>query len=256
MSTFLFDKIIFGPINSRRLGKSLGINLLPDNAKFCNYNCIYCECGWSNNKTIPVLPTSTEVSKALEDYMQIAVNQDNIPDVITFAGNGEPTLHPEFSKIIDITCSLRDKYMPLVKVVVLSNATRLHLDKISESLNKVDMAILKIDTVIQKDYELLNNPVGIKIDEIVELICAKIKRPIIQTMFLKARIGNYDFDNTTENSLTLYFEALKKISPIEVMIYSVSRETPMSGITSADLKTLNLIGQKIEQLGFKTLITP
>lgn len=178
MATFLFDKIVFGPVKSRRLGVSLGINLLPDDSKFCNYNCVYCECGFSDNSIKKTLPKAKEVKAALLSYLQKAGSETEIPDVITFAGNGEPTLHPEFVTIINDTIELRDKFFPHIKIAVLSNATRLDIPGIADALKKIDMPILKIDTMIQEDYEFINGPTGnqkLKISPKTLLINSKIR---------------------------------------------------------------------------------
>lgn len=257
MATFLFDKIVFGPVKSRRLGVSLGINLLPDDTKFCNYNCVYCECGWSSNTEKKILPKATDVKAALQSYLQKAGKENIILDVITFAGNGEPTLHPEFIQIINDTIELRDKFFPQIKIAVLTNATRLDKPGISEALNMIEMPILKIDTLIQEDYEFVNGPSGnLKIKKIVDLISQRFEAPIIQTMFFSVKTNDRNFDNTSEESITLYLDALQQLKPSEVMIYSVSRDTPMSGIVKCDLDTLNKIAARIESMGIKTLVTP
>ncbi|MDR2009623.1 MAG: radical SAM protein [Bacteroidales bacterium] len=257
MATFLFDKIIFGPVKSRRLGNSLGINILFNNAKYCNYNCVYCECGWSGEHEELFFPTASQVSVELEKYLK-SLSSDSIkPDVITFAGNGEPTLNPEFFEIINKTVELRNFYLPDVKIAVLTNATQLNNPEVVEGLNKIDMPILKIDTVDQKEFELINGPVNnITIEKIIDMIILKIRKPIIQTMFLKASFDDYYFDNTTKRSLEKYYEVLKKISPEMVMIYSIARDTPMEGLESINLHKMQEIGEEIEKMGFKTIVTP
>lgn len=257
MATFLFEKIVFGPVKSRRLGLSLGINLLPDNSKFCNYNCVYCECGWSDNSAKKELPKASDVKAALLSYLQKAGEENIIPDVITFAGNGEPTLHPEFTQIISDTIELRNKFFPKIKIAVLTNATRLDKPGISEALNSIEMPILKIDTLVQEDYEFVNGPgSNLNIRKIVDIITQRFEAPIIQTMFFKVKTKDRSFDNTSEESLEKYFEALKLVKPSEVMLYSVSRDTPMSGIEKCDIDTLNKIAARIETFGIKTLVTP
>lgn len=256
MSTFLFDEIIFGPVKSRRLGVSLGVNLLPTDSKNCNYNCIYCECGWSNSKIKnEFLPADLIISK-LENYLKSHISNGIEIDAITFAGNGEPTLHPDFLKIINETIKLRNIYLSNAKIVVLTNATNLAKVDVVEGLNKIDMAILKIDTINQQDYEFLNGvDKSYSISKIVDEIILKIKKPIIQTMFLKAKFKDKHFDNTTEESLKRYFSVLEKISPELVMIYSIARDTPMGGLENINIEDLRIIGNKIEKLGFKTLVT-
>jgi wyosine [tRNA(Phe)-imidazoG37] synthetase (radical SAM superfamily) len=258
MGTFLFDKIIFGPIKSRRLGSSLGVNLLYQNSKLCNYDCVYCECGWSENDSNDTLPALENVSEELEKQLQlIKLNNQNI-DVITFAGNGEPTLHSEFLEIINETIRLRNKYFAKVKIAVLTNATNLGNPNVVEALNKIDMPILKIDTINQFDYEKLNRPLNtsINIRRIIDQIILKIEKPIIQTMFLKAWFGDYFLDNTNEKSLSEYFNAIKEISPELVMLYSIARDTPMQGLQKIDMQQLQKIGKCINEMGIETLITP
>ncbi|MCK9254834.1 MAG: radical SAM protein [Bacteroidales bacterium] len=257
MTTFLFDKIIFGPVKSRRLGVSLGVNLLPDDSKFCNYNCIYCECGWSDFSEKKILPKASEVKLALDNFLKKAKQENNPPDVITFAGNGEPTIHPEFVQIIDDTIELRDKYFPKIKIAVLTNATKLHKPEISTALQKIEMPILKIDTMIQEDYEFINQPKGNpQIRDIADAIIKNFEKPIIQTMFIKANTPERKFDNTTDESLKKYYEVLKEINPSLVMVYSISRATPMQGIEKCSLDCLNKIAGEINELGFETLVTP
>ena len=170
MSTFLFDKTIFGPVISRRLGISLGINLMPNTRKICNFNCIYCECGWTyNSVSNEKLPSSSEVKELLENKLQNMKQLSQPLDVLTFAGNGEPTMHPEFSKIIDDTILLRNKYFPGVKIAVLSNSSFIHKKEVFEALNKIEMNILKIDSAFEDTCRLLNKPVGhFSISELIE----------------------------------------------------------------------------------------
>jgi len=257
MSTFLFDKIIFGPVNSRRLGVSLGINLLYQDSKLCNYDCAYCECGWSCDEHNKELPSSEVVIHELEFFFKNPASNSKNLDVITFAGNGEPTLHPEFLRIIDETIRLRDKYVPEVKIAVLTNATTLNNPGIIEGLNKIEMPILKIDTVDQFEYELINRPLNnMGIQKIVDSIILKINNPIIQTMFLKGWFNDHYFDNTSERSINEYLRTIKKISPSLVMIYSIARDTPMKGLERVELSCLEMIGKAINSMGIRTLITP
>ena len=256
MSTFLFDKIVFGPVKSRRLGKSLGVNILYNNAKLCNFDCIYCECGWSLNIKGQKLPTVEQVTVALETKIK-NISEAEMPDVITFAGNGEPTLHPNFYEIIDNAIKIRNTYVPNVKITVLTNATQLHKQKVVDALKKIDLPILKIDTVIQSDFELINRcSDNVSILKIMDSIITNFKNPIIQTMFFKVQLDNYLFDNTRKDSLQEYFNALNKIQPNTVMLYSVDRDTPMQGLEKIDFESLQLIANEIEKLGFKTTVTP
>lgn len=255
MATFLFDQIVFGPIYSRRLGSSLGINLLPINSKLCNYNCIYCECGWSKENTDKTFPSFEEVSNALEKYFW-DTNKKTLPDVITFAGNGEPSLHPQFSQIIELTIQLRNKYLPNTKISVLTNATQLHKPEVANALQKIELAMLKIDTVIQEDYEFLNcQKSNYKINDIIKNIKNNIEKPIIQTMFLKVETANYSFDNTSESSLNQYIDVLEFLSPQNVILYTISRDTPMDNIQAISNSQLNLIAQQLQKRGINCSVT-
>lgn len=253
MSTFLFDNIIFGPVRSRRLGNSLGINLLPINAKFCTFNCVYCECGWNKDVKIE-LPRLADIVPIMEKYF--AENTNDL-DVITFAGNGEPTINPYFPEIVAETVRLRDKYLPNVKISVLTNATNLKKVKVVEALKKIDEPILKIDTFVQSDFELINQPTSpMKIESIVDDIAENFPAPIIQTMFLRGDINGHYFDNTREESLNVYFQTLKRLQPSQVMVYSIARETPLQGLQKVSAEELEQIGNRIRDLGFNTLVTP
>ena len=254
MATFLFDNIIFGPVKSRRLGNSLGVNLLPVNAKFCSFNCVYCECGW-NSKGIKIeLPRFGDIVPVMEKYF--SENKQPL-DVITFAGNGEPTINPDFPEIVAETVRLRDKYLPNVKISVLTNASNLGNDKVVAALKMIDEPILKVDTFIQSDFELINQPAsGLSIATIVDNIASNFEHPIIQTMFLRGNINGTFFDNTTDESLRVYFETLKRLNPSQVMVYSIARETPLSGLQPVAPDELEKIGAKIRSLGFNVLVTP
>ena len=254
MATFLFDNIIFGPVKSRRLGNSLGVNLLPVNAKFCSFNCVYCECGWNSKGVKIELPRLDDIVPVMEKYF--SENKQPL-DVITFAGNGEPTINPDFPEIVAETVRLRDKYLPNVKISVLTNASNLGNEKVVAALKMIDEPILKVDTFIQSDFELINQPAsGLSIATIVDNIASNFEHPIIQTMFLRGNIDGTFFDNTTDESLRVYFETLKRLSPSQVMVYSIARETPLSGLQPVAPDELENIGAKIRSLGFNVLVTP
>ena len=254
MATFLFDNIIFGPVKSRRLGNSLGVNLLPVNAKFCSFNCVYCECGWNSKDVKIELPRLDDIVPVMEKYF--SENKQPL-DVITFAGNGEPTINPDFPEIVAETVRLRDKYLPNVKISVLTNASNLGNEKVVAALKMIDEPILKVDTFIQSDFELINQPAsGLSIATIVDNIVSNFEHPIIQTMFLRGNINGTFFDNTTDDSLRVYFETLKRLNPLQVMVYSIARETPLSGLQPVAPDELENIGAKIRSLGFNVLVTP
>ena len=254
MATFLFDNIIFGPVKSRRLGNSLGVNLLPVNAKFCSFNCVYCECGWNSKGVKIELPRLGDIVPVMEKYF--SENKQPL-DVITFAGNGEPTINPDFPEIVAETVRLRNKYLPNVKISVLTNASNLGNEKVVAALKMIDEPILKVDTFIQSDFELINQPAsGLSIATIVDNIASNFEHPIIQTMFLRGNINGTFFDNTTDESLRVYFETLKRLNPSQVMVYSIARETPLSGLQPVAPDELENIGAKIRSLGFNVLVTP
>jgi wyosine [tRNA(Phe)-imidazoG37] synthetase (radical SAM superfamily) len=259
MATFLFDEIVFGPVKSRRLGVSLGINLLPTGCKVCNFNCIYCECGWTadNMDSGIDLPARSDVYKALElklNEMKIA-NQD--PDVITYAGNGEPTLHPEFPRIIDDSILLRNKYFPEAKIAVLSNATTITRPDIRQALLKVDQNILKLDSAIDPTVNMHNQPKNaINVEELIENLVKFNGNLIIQTLFLRGTYKGNTIDNTTPVELEAWLKALGRINPSEVMIYTISRDTPEGGnLTSVPLEELNEIAAKVKKIGIKTQVS-
>jgi wyosine [tRNA(Phe)-imidazoG37] synthetase (radical SAM superfamily) len=252
MNTFLFDKIVFGPVKSRRLGISLGINLLPTECKICNFNCIYCECGWNNSDEMKAhkLPSRYDVYQALENKLEEMQEADEKPDVITFAGNGEPTLHPEFPKIVDDTIKLRNEYFPSTQISVLSNSTMLHKRGVIEALQKVDQNILKLDSAIPSTIKLLNQPVK-KMDltqlfDNFKLFQGKL---IIQTLFTKGNYNGVWVDNTSESELRAWEKAIIEIAPTKVMIYSIDRNTPLSVLQKVPFAELNEIAQRIRQKG-------
>jgi wyosine [tRNA(Phe)-imidazoG37] synthetase (radical SAM superfamily) len=259
MATFLFDKIVFGPVRSRRLGVSLGINLLPSTRKVCNFNCIYCECGWTKNSKNQTrdLPTREEVYKALEAKLSSMKQNHQKPDVITYAGNGEPTLHPEFPGIIDDSLKLRDKYFPEAKIAVLSNSTAITKQKVKEALLKVDSNILKLDSAFDLTVKIHNQPgVSVKVAELIKNLQQFNHRLIIQTLFLRGTYKGKSIDNTTPEEIDAWLKALEMIKPSEVMIYTISRDTPEGGqLSKVPLKELRRIASLVEMLGIETQVS-
>ena len=217
MATFLFDEIIFGPVKSRRLGVSLGINLLPTKKKICNFNCIYCECGWTSNieKAVKHLPPREEVYRALELKLSEMKEKKKFPDVITYAGNGEPTLHPEFPGIIDDSIILRDKYFPDAKIAVLSNATTITNPLIKAALLKVDKNILKLDSAFDSTVKLHNQPrVNVNVEELIKNLIGFKGKLIIQTLFLRGVYNGKTINNTTPAELNGWLKAIERIKPV------------------------------------------
>ena len=256
MSTILFDKIVFGPIKSRRLGISLGVNLLPVNAKFCTFDCIYCECGLLNKGQTGKLPSREEVKTALHQKLSEMKLEGVEPDVITFAGNGEPTLHPDFDKIIDDTIVLRNLFFPKAKITVLSNATMLHNPAVFEGLSKVDNNIQKLDSAIEATMQLMDNPPNknITVAKIVSSLKKFNGNFILQTMFLRGNVNGIPVDNTTEEELAAWMKAVKETNPKRVMIYSLDREAPFKTLQKVEREELDKIAEKARGEGFEVLV--
>jgi len=247
MSTIIYPSPIFGPVQSRRLGISLGINLLPADGKVCSFDCIYCECGFNEDHRPQLpLPTREEVAAALERKLQQMQEDGQMPDVLTFAGNGEPTCHPHFAEIIDDTIRLRDQYCPQAKVSVLSNSTMIHRQAVHDALMRVDNNILKLDTVDIDFIRLVDHPNGTyDVNAIIERMKAFNGHLIIQTMFLKGP----GIDNTTDHYVAPWLEAVKAIKPQQVMIYTIDRETPDQSLRKATHEELDAIRDRVIAAG-------
>jgi len=259
MGTFLFDKIIFGPVSSRRLGVSLGINLLPPAKKVCNFNCIYCECGWtpSIDKEGGYLPRREEVYELLASRLQEMIVKNQAPDVITFAGNGEPTLHPQFAEIISDSILLRNRYFPSAKIAVLSNSTTITNPSVRDALMKVDMNILKLDSAFDETVRIHNQPrTDISVKELIENLKKFNGRLIIQTLFLRGRFNGKPIDNTTPEEINAWLDAIAAVRPQEVMIYTISRDTPEGGLLrKVPVEELRHIASRVEKLGITTQVS-
>jgi len=258
MATFLFDKIIFGPVKSRRLGVSLGINLLPTNVKVCSFDCIYCECGRNPKKyeEKAVLPSRLEVRQRLKEKLQEMKFENVLPDVITFAGNGEPTLHSEFDGILDDTIELRTLLAPKARIAVLSNATMIYKHKVFNALTKIEDNIQKLDSAFEETVKLLDCPnKGFSLSKTVEQLISFNGKVIIQTMFLKGSYKGQKIDNTTETEILAWTELLKKIKPLQVMIYTIARDTPTNSLEKVTLHDLNTIADRIKSIGFEVQVS-
>ena len=253
MPTIIYPSPIFGPVKSRRLGVSLGINLLPGDGKVCTFDCLYCECGFnSQRKSKRPLPTREEVKTALEEKLKEMKQENMLPDVLTFAGNGEPTIHPDFPGIIDDTIALRDRLCPKAKVSVLTNATLISRDNVFEALSKVDNNILKLDTVNSDYINLIDRPAGkYNIGTVIDRMKAFKGKAVIQTMFLKGTINDINLDNTGNEYVRPWIEAVKEIAPREVMIYTIDRETPHKDLTKATKEELDRIVEMLTAEGIK-----
>lgn len=251
----LFKEIVFGPIHSRRLGISLGINLLPVKSKVCNFNCIYCECGWNPSIVEKNFNKSCDVKIALEKKL-IEMQKNSIcPDSITFSGNGEPTMHPNFLEIINNTIELRNKYAPTAKVSVLSNATMLDNPEIIYALQLVDNPILKLDSGINKTAVLINKPqFNYSLEKTVENMQALKNKMILQTMFLRGNYNGKKIDNTNQTEITAWINIIRKIYPREIMIYTIDRIPPASNLQKISFDELENIANIARSFGYKLLV--
>lgn len=255
--TVIYPSPIFGPVHSRRLGVSLGINLLPADGKVCSFDCIYCECGFNaDHRPKKKLPTREEVRTALEARLQDMQQHGPKPDVLTFAGNGEPTAHPHFPEIIEDTLALRDTYFPDAKVSVLSNSTFLNRPAVFDALNKVDNNILKLDTVDEDYIRTVDRPAGhYSLTELIDLMKAFKGNCIIQTMFMKGTYQGKDVDNTSDKYVLPWLEAVKEIAPRQVMIYTIDRETPDQDLVKATPDELDRIAALIREAGMAVSVS-
>jgi wyosine [tRNA(Phe)-imidazoG37] synthetase (radical SAM superfamily) len=253
MATIIYPSPIFGPVKSRRLGISLGINLLPADGKVCTFDCIYCECGLNaTRRTKSPLPTREDVAAALEAKLMEMKEHGELPDVLTFAGNGEPTIHPHFGEIIDDTIALRDRLCPAAKVSVLTNATLITRDTVFEALKKVDNNILKLDTIDSSYIDTIDRPTGkYDVNTIIDRMRAFEGKAVIQTMFMKGEVDGKDVDNTGDRYVMPWIATVKSIAPREVMIYTIDRETPVSGLMKASREELDRIVALLAKEGIK-----
>lgn len=252
MATKLYDSIIFGPIQSRRLGVSLGVNLLALNKKICSFDCVYCECGFTQNDVQGRFAEKKVVIENLESVLKEMLQNEKHLDVITFAGNGEPTLHPNFDEIIDATILLRNRYFPKAKISVLSNATTLNKESVIKALSKVDNNILKLDSGLVETIKLIDQPTSsnFSIDTVINGMLRFNGDFIMQTMFLKGDFNGMRIDNTTENEVNAWLKIVKITHPKQIMIYSIDRDTPVKTLEKVSKQELSEIAKKAEELGF------
>jgi len=258
MSTFLFDSIIFGPVWSRRLGESLGINLLPANRKVCNFNCIYCECGFTPNETpFSEFPARKDVKKLLTTRLQEIKKNGEYLNSITFAGNGEPTLHPDFADIMSDTVEVRNAIFPEAKITVLSNATRAGINNIFEALVQADLNILKLDSAIENTLLHINCPNGnFDFQRLIDSLERFNGKLIIQTLFFRGKFMGVDIDNSSALEISAWLRVIEKLHPECVMIYSLARDTPVQGLESIGVEKLTAIAKRVEELGLEVQVTP
>ena len=249
--TALYNDIIFGPIRSRRLGLSLGVNLLPVESKLCSFDCIYCECGWNDEHPgRRHFNAREDVRNMLREVLGRMVGEGTPPDVITFAGNGEPTMHPDFEGVIDDTIALRDELCSAARVSVLSNATQIHREDVRRALQRVDNNILKLDSAFDSTVQLVNKPQGAyTVERTVELLKLFEGRLILQTMFLRGEYEGQLLDNTREEEVAAWLRLVEEIAPRQVMGYSLDRDTPCKTLEKVSREDLLAIAARVEALG-------
>ena len=249
--TLIYPSPIFGPVHSRRLGVSLGINLLPADGKVCSFDCIYCECGFNRDfRPKQPMPTREEVALALETQLRKMLTEGPAPDVFTFAGNGEPTLHPDFPAIIDDTLRLRNQYFPQAKVSVLTNATQLHRADVFEALRRVDNNICKLDTIQPEYIRQVDRPnATYDVEAVIERLIAFGRDCVVQTMFMQGEHEGRSVSNVDSEYVMPWLSVLQLIQPREVMIYTIDRETPASDLKKATREQLDGIADKVRGAG-------
>lgn len=250
----LFDSIVYGPIHSRRLGVSLGVNLMPTDAKLCSFDCVYCECGWNRPVLHPLLPTREQVREALSSQLSMLKTP---LDVITFSGNGEPTMHPDFLGIIQDTCALRNQYSPSAKVSVLSNSTQLGRKDVQEALRLCDNRILKLDSAMDATMHLIDQPVNkqLTVDQVVAWLRVFDGDFTLQTCFLRGEYKGKIIDNTTPEELEAWYKVIDQLCPKQVMIYVIDRATPLKTLEKIPAETMYSIAQVVREKGIDIVVS-
>jgi wyosine [tRNA(Phe)-imidazoG37] synthetase (radical SAM superfamily) len=254
MSGILFDEIVFGPVKSRRFGVSLGINLLPLHGKLCSFNCVYCECGLTHERKQikQLLFTAAEINASLQSRFEALKTGGLDPDNITFAGNGEPTLHPEFEFIIENSIRLRDKYFPKAMITVLSNATRLDRENIKRALLRIDNNVLKLDAGTNTTFQAINRPTHpITLEKVIADLKSFGGNLTIQTMLVRGEVDGKQVDNTTEEEITLWLQHIREINPKLVMLYPIDRQTPYRTLEKVPEAEFRALALRIEEMGIK-----
>ena len=251
MSTVIYPGPVFGPVKSRRLGCSLGLNLLPTDGKLCSFDCIYCECGLNETYRPRLkMPTREQVREALKARLAAMRQAGELPQAITYSGNGEPTSHPDFLNIVKDTCALRDEYCPQAKVCLLTNATHLDREDVFEAVGLIDWPCLKLDTVDPDYIKRIDRPnVRYDVRRVVERMKSFGGACIVQTMFMQGTYEGRSVDNTTEEYVGPWLEAIEEIRPAGVDIYTLARDTPVSGLRKAPPEVLARIAERVEALG-------
>lgn len=253
----LFSEIAYGPIHSRRLGISLGMEIMPLEHKLCTFNCVYCECGWNEPVNHPVLPTREQIKTALETKLQALQKEQIVPDVITFSGNGEPTIHPDFIGIIRDTCVLRDTYCPKAKVSVLSNSTQLGRKEVVEALKLCDNRILKLDAATDTMMRRIDKPVNeqLEVKTIIRYLAQFKGDFTLQTCFLRGEHNGEIIDNTTPEELEAWYQAVDELKPKQIMIYVIDRKTPEEHLEKISPDEMERIATPLRQKGYDVIVS-
>ncbi len=253
MPGVLYNSIVYGPVNSRRFGISLGINVLPENRKVCSFNCLYCEVGWNNvmvNGSMESFNSRKNIYQSLESRLLDLHDRHLQPDSITFSGNGEPTMHPEFTEIVQDVKQLRNRFVPGTKVTVLSNSTTLHNPRVFKTLLEIENNVMKLDAGSEKLFRLINQPpANIHLDEIVENLKRFNGKLFIQSMFLRGDHLGENVDNTTESEVQKWLKHISDIQPKKVMLYSIDRATPSHTIQKVPYDVMLEIAGRVKDLG-------
>lgn len=243
----LLPEYVFGPVDSRRYGKSLGVNPFPLGEKICSFNCPYCECGWTNKHWVGkhdeiLWPEVDGLLHEIDDRLVRARDQGERIDAITFAGNGEPTLYPEFKALIDGTIELRTKWVPEARVIVLTNASELHRPEIREALLRADETCIKLDAISPKAVRAINKPhPSLSMENLINQMLT-FPSPVIQTMFIHGPA-----DNTGEKEIALWIDTLKRIRPARIDLYSIDRAAPDPRVTRVSAETLQTIADRVRR---------
>lgn len=252
----LFNEIAYGPIHSRRLGTSLGMEIMPLEHKLCTFNCVYCECGWNEPVNHPKLPTREEVRVALENKLKSLSAEAGL-DVITFSGNGEPTLHPDFLGIIQDAIALRDKYFPAAKVSVLSNSTQLGRADVVQALRLCDNRILKLDAATDEMMRRIDLPVNpqLSVATLLKWLGQFDGDFTLQTCFLRGEHNGQIIDNTTPEELQAWYKAVDILHPKQIMMYVIDRKTPEENLSKISREEMETIAAPLREKGYDVIIS-
>lgn len=255
----LFENTIVGPIRSRRLGSSLGVNLLPLHHKICSYDCIYCECGWNRESEMGDIQyvSPAQVREMLERRLQELKAENAQIDSITFAGNGEPTLYPEFPEIVDIVTEMRDRYYPQAATTILTNATQLIRPEIFAALQKLDNPTLKLDAGFADMRNRINlpNEKACTFEQLKECLIRFGSRCIIQTLLFDGTTDEGEnVTNIDPEGFAAYLEIVKQIRPKFVQLYALDRATPAKHLRKLAPEELNIYAEKLRAEGIETKI--